>query len=112
MDTKKQKYTYKELREELAKRLDRSGLFPTATLSRWMKHLGYPSGNPKRKRWWEEEDVWAFYFFHQALREEGQTIEEAKFFTSEKIEQWRVINNGTEYRETKTGSCTITVEAR
>jgi hypothetical protein len=95
--TTKHRYTYKELRQELSRRLGRVDMFPTGTLSRWMKDLEYPKGKPGRKRKWEEEDVWAFCFYHQALHEECLDKKEAKSFTEEKIYQWRTLNNGTQY---------------
>jgi len=93
----KHKYTYGELREELSSRLNREKTFPQATLSRWMRHLDYPKGLPGRKRKWDEEDVWAFCFFHHALHNEGLDPVEARDFTIEKIKQWRISKNGTEY---------------
>lgn len=59
-------FTYTELRAKLAKALSRETM-PPGTLSRWMAALGYPKGQPGRRRFWDEEDLAYLTGYGQAM---------------------------------------------
>jgi len=92
--------TYKELKTQLALKLERKNI-PTSTLSRWMKHLCYEKGQPGKKREWEEEDLFALYCFGSSMSW-GWTAKEGVDYTERQIENWRKLQNGTEHRQDQT----------
>ena len=79
--------TYTRLKSLLAQALGRQEI-PTSTLSRWMSRLGYPKGQPGRRRFWDGEDLCFIGSYAQAVSW-GYTDDEARKYAKNQIEKLR-----------------------
>ncbi|HEY9877067.1 MAG TPA: hypothetical protein V6D29_01365 [Leptolyngbyaceae cyanobacterium] len=84
--------TYTELKSRLAEALGRVEVKPS-TLSRWMKDLEYPKGQPGVKRQYDLEDLIALASYGQSFQL-GMTKQKSIDYALSQVEKFR---HGSQY---------------
>lgn len=79
--------TYTQLKAKVAETLGRPSI-PASTLSRWMAALGYPRGNPGRRRRWDCEDAFFIAAYGLCLSW-GYTPDQSAEYAKRQIEKQR-----------------------